>query len=591
VLHVISMIAIRSIDISTHSSSGDGSLVCTPGSAAEDAVIVGAGGNWRAQVRLARAGDRERLTQEVAAGLATLVIGDFKEADAASPPYVNATLVSVDARTGTISAMPSLTGLPPVFLFSSNGRASLSSPFIPRAASGSLAPDLDGVADTLRWGYPIDGRTLFAALRVGLANASVTIRADGSATAAEPDPWPEDPEFSRLTREEIVQEQVAAFSAAAARFDVNDAFVSLSGGLDSRTSLAGLLSRNLRPSCVTMAGSSANLDARLAEAVCKAGGLEHHTVLLDASFVSRAPDLVMRTAALTGGVSCLSQTVDSFLYQQLAGRFGTRISGNLGNQVGRGGVEGLSAYRPQTDVLSAAVRECLGVRPVRPWFIERLAGGDYGAVLFGQEVHFWSISNYIVGSAGARQLTPYADRRLLNLARAAFTRDPQLCPPTWETLRARDLRHRLRGTERALSFQREFLARSGGVIEHVPLNWGWRAAGGWSPQWRARAMLSAADAAMTKYSTKPGLGPVARWFGSKLGHRSSLVDWPSLVKTRLREVTHDTFGAAIVRQSGIFDMAGVDRMLAEHFHGKVDHHATVSRCLEIALGVLCRSVA
>ena len=285
------MIAIRSIDISTHSSSGDAGVACTPGSGAADAVIVGAGGNWRAQVRLAQAGDRERLTQEVAAGLATLVVGDFKEADAASPPYVNATVVNVDASAGTINAMPSLTGLPPVFLFSSDGRASLSSPFIPRAASGSLVPDLDGVADTLRWGHPIDGRTLFADLRVVLANASVTIRSDGSATAAEPTPWPEDPEFSRLTREEIVQEQVAAFSNAAARFDVEGAFVSLSGGLDSRTSLAGLLSRNLRPSCITMAGSPANLDARLAEAVCKACGLEHQTVLLDASFVSRVPDL------------------------------------------------------------------------------------------------------------------------------------------------------------------------------------------------------------------------------------------------------------------------------------------------------------
>jgi hypothetical protein len=585
------MLAIRSIDICTHCGPDGGTAACAPGSVAEDTVIVGAGGNWRAQVRMVHPGDRERLIRDVTAGLVTLVVGDFDEAGAVSPPYVNATVVTVDARAGTISAMPSLTGLPPVFLFTRNGRASLSSPFFPHACSGTLAPDLDGVADSLRWGHPIDGRTMFVDLRAVLANASVTIRADGSVTAAEPAPWPEDPEFSRLTREEILHEQVRTFSDVAARFHAEGAFLSLSGGLDSRASLAGLLSRNLRPPCVTMAGSSANLDARLAEAVCKAYGLEHHTVLLDASFVRRAPDLVMRAAALTGGVSCLSQTADLFLYEQLAGRFGTRISGNLGNQVGRGGVESLSAYRPEMGALSPAVRERLSARPVKPWFLERLAGGDYGAVLFGQEVHFWSIPNYVVGSVGARQLTLYADRRLLNLARAAFARDPQLCPPTWETLRARDLRHRLRGTEKALSFQREFLARSGGVIEHVPLNWGWRAAGGWSPQWRARAMLSAADAAMTKFSTKPGLGPFARWFGSKLGHRSSLVDWPSLVKTRLRDVTHDTFGAAIVRQSGIFDMAGVDRMLTEHFHGKVDHHATVSRCLEIALGVLCRSAA
>jgi hypothetical protein len=562
-----------------------------PGSAAEDAVIVSASGGWRAQVRLVRASDRELLSGEIAAGAASVVVGDANEVAATSPPYVNAMVVDIDVRDGTLIARPSLTGLPPVFTFKHGGRVTLSSPFIPRAARGALAPDLDGVADTLRWGHPIDGRTLFAPLQVVLANAAVTVHSNGSVAPALPAAWPDVADFAKLTREEIVAEQVAAFSSAAKRFDSERAFVSLSGGLDSRASLVALLSQNHRPPCVTMAGSPANLDARLAEAVCKAYGLEHQTVLLDTSFVHRVSGLALRTASLTGGISCLSQTADMFLYEQLAGRFSTRISGNLGNQVGRGGVESLSAYRPEPAAFSLGVRERLGARPLSPWFIERLAG-DYGAVLFGQEVHFWSIANYLVGSAHARQLTPYADRQLLYLSRAAFTRDPQLQPPTWKALRARDLRHRLNGTERALSFQREFLARRGTVSEHVPLNWGWRAAGGWSPRGRANAMASAADAAMIKFSSKPGIArPLAKWLGSKLGHRSALVDWPTLVKTSLRELTRDACSSTIVRQSEIFDSGSLDRMLDEHFGGEADHHATVSRCLEIALGVLCRSTA
>jgi hypothetical protein len=582
------MVAIQSIDISIHSGLQGGGVAYASGPTAEDVVVTSTRGGWRAAVRLLRASDRELLAGEIATGLASLVVGDAGEVGAGSPPYVNATVVQLDMRAGTITVNTSLTGLHPVFIFRQNDRASLSSPFIPRAASGALTPDLDGVADTLRWGHPIDGRTLFADLRVVLANAAVTADSNGSVTTTPPAVWPDVPEFSRLTRAEIVGEQVAAFSKAAKRFNTERAFVSLSGGLDSRTALVALLSHDHRPPCVTMAGSPANLDARLAEAVCKASGLEHQTVLLDTSFVKRAPELVMKTASLTGGVSCLSQTADLFLYQQLAGRFSTRISGNLGNQVGRGGVESLSAYRPEPAVFSGAVRERLAGRPLRPWFIERLAN-DYGSVLFGQEVHFWSISNYLVGSASALQLTPYADRRLLYLSRAAFTRDPQLQPPAWETLRARDLRHRLRGTERALSFQRAFLSRHGMVTERVPLNWGWRAAGGWSPKWRARALASATDAVMTKFSSKPGVAqPLARWIGSKLGHRSALVDWPTLVRSRLREVARDAFSSTIVRQSGIFESASLDRMLDEHFRGVANHHATVSRCLEIALGVLCR---
>ena len=509
-----------------------------------------------------------------------------------SPPYVNAMVARIDTRSGALAVRTSLTGLPPVFLFRRNGGVDLSSPFIPRVAHGALAPDLDGVADTLRWGHPIDGRTLFADLQVVLANSVVTVQSNGSVANPPPAPWPDGAEFSGLTREQIVAEQVVAFSSAAKRFDTSGAFVSLSGGLDSRASLVSLLSENHRPLCVTMAGSPGNLDACLAAAVCRACSLEHRTVLLDEGFARRAPDLVMQAAGLTGGVSCLSQTADLFLYEQLAGKFRTRISGNLGNQVGRGGVESLSAYRPEPAVFASGVRARLDARPVAPWFIERLVSGDYGAVLFGQEVHFWSIANYVVGSAHARQLTPYADRRLLYLSRAAFTRDPQLQPPTWKGLRARDLRHRLRGTERGLSFQREFLARRGTMTEQVPLNWGWRAAGGWSPKWRAYAMTSAADAAMIKYGAKPGVArPLVKWLGAKLGHRSALVDWPMLVKSRLREVARDTFSSTIVRQAGIFDCARLDQMLSEHFGDEADHHGTVSRCLEIALGVLCRDSA
>jgi hypothetical protein len=584
------MIAIQSIEISADSNlERKGGVTCTPGPATEDASIISTSGRWRAHVRLTDARDREPLAREIAAGVASLVIGDANEAGVAAPPYVNAMVVQIDARADTIIATPSLTGLPPVFLFRQNGLVTLSSPFIPRVARGALEPDLDGVADTLRWGHPIDGRTLFSDLRAVLANAAVSVHSSGDVTAAPPASWPDATEFSTLTRREIVEEQVTAFSNAARRFTADGAFVSLSGGLDSRTSLVALLSQNHRPACITMAGSLANLDARLAEAVCKAAGLEHQIVLLDDSFTRRAPDLIMQTAALTGGVACLGQTADLFLYEQLAGRFSTRISGNLGNQVGRGGVESLSAYRPEATVFSSAVRARLDARAMAPWFIERLAD-DYGAVLFGQEVHFWSIPNYVVGSASARQLTPYADRHLVYLSRAAFTRDPQLQLPAWKALRARDLRHRLRGTPRALSFQREFLARNGAVTERVPLNWGWRAAGGGSPKWQARAIASAADAAMIKYSSKSGVSqPLAKWLGSKLGRRSALVDWPALVKGRLREIARDAFSSRSVRQAGIFDAGQLERVLDEHFSGKHDHHATVSRCLEIALGIMCRS--
>lgn len=584
------MFAIKSIEVSIRHGSAPGPGVSVePGSTAQHAVISAPGGAWRTQVTFHRRVDIAAVAAEIEAGALSLVVGDDHEVALGSPPYVNAAVFQIDGRTGTLRASTSLTGLPPLFVLRRSGQAFLGSPFIPTAARGRLAPDLEGVADTLRWGHPLDGRTLFADLRVILANSAVMVRADGSIAADAPAPWPPVVEFSQLSSQDLLREQVAAFASAAKRFDTASAFVSLSGGLDSRTSLIALLNNDQHPACVTMAGSPSNLDARLAAAVCRACGLDHHVVLLDEEFRRAAPALLLRSAALTGGISCLTQTADLFLYQHLAGRFDTRISGNLGNQAGRGGFESLSAYRPDPRVLSAPVRQRLSTRRVQPWFIERLAGGDYGAVLFGQEVHFWSISNYLIGSSHARQLTPYADRRLLYLSRAGFSRDTQLQPPSWKGLRSRDLRHRLRGTPRSRSFQREFLAQNGAVTESVPLNWGWHAAGGWSPTWRAYALTSAADAALIKYRDRAGPArPLVRWLGSKLGHRSALVDWAGLLRTTLRAVAQDTFASNMVRQADIFDLAALDAMLAEHFAGKVDHHGTVSRCLEIALGLASR---
>jgi asparagine synthetase B (glutamine-hydrolysing) len=366
--------------------------------------------------------------------------------------------------------------------------------------------------------------------------------------------------------------------------------MSLSGGLDSRTSLIALLSHNHRLPCVTMAGSPHSLDVGLAKALCEAYGLVHHTVLLDGEFRRRSPELLIRSADLTGGVACLGQTADLFLYESMPASLTARVSGNLGNQVGRGGVESLSAYQPSPEIFSREVRERLQARPVAPWFIPRLAGGDYGRTLFSQEVHFWSIANYVVGSSHAYQLTPYADRRLMHLSCAAFAQDNELQHPTWKVLRARDLRHRLAGTPKERSFQRQFLAQKDCRGSHIPLNWGWRAEGGWSLGWSMTAMASAADAGLTKLGGKSELlRPAARWLSAKLGHRSALVDWPQVLKTHLQELAMDTFTSRHVRQVGIFDPCALDKMLREHFGGVADHQYTVSRSLEVALGISCRA--
>jgi Asparagine synthase len=520
-----------------------------------------------------------------------LVVGDVAEALASRGMEMcaNATVVRLDVRSSTAEISTSLTGLPPLFVFKEGARRALSSPFIPNAASGSLRPDLDGIADCLRWGHPLDGRTLFADLKITPSNSRVQVGANGDFTE-ETQSWPADEALAALSAYELVSQQVSVFLDAAGRFDTSQAFVSLSGGLDSRASLVGLLAHNRRPACVTMAGSHKNLDAQLARAFCESYGLQHNIVVLDDSFRTRLPDLVADAARASGGVACLSQSADLFMYEKLQSEFTSRISGNLGNQVGRGGVESLAAYQPSPEVFSLQIQQKLHARSVAPWFIPRLVGKNYAQVLFGQEVPFWSMANYVVGSTRAQQLTPYADRRLLLLARELFARNPDFRRPTRKLMRKRDLRHRIFGTPLRSSFQRQLLASHDRLGESVPLNWGWHAAGGGSIVGRLSAIASATDAAMIKLARDSGMAsPVATWLSSKLGHRSALVDWRHMLRRSLRDLVFDTFGSHAVIQSEVFDIPVVQSILQKHFNGVSDHHLTIVRAFEVALGIYERN--
>jgi len=341
---------------------------------------------------------------------------------------------------------------------------------------------------------------------------------------------------------------------------------------------------------VTLAGSSETLDARLARSLCSAHGVPHEVIHLGEDYLRQLPDLATSSSALTGGPSSLSQTIDLYLYGQLPRSTRVRISGNLGNQVGRGGVESLSAARPDAEVLGSPLRSLLAQRPAEPWFIGRMSNGRFGDVLFAQEVHFWSISNYVIGSHHALQVSPYSDTRLIELAKARFLADPEFRNVSWKLLRQRDMRHRLMGQPVSQSFQRAFLAREDRAGEDVPINWGWLPGGGWSPSWSLATLKSAADAAALKAARKsPRFEKHLRWISTRLGRPSALVAWPDVLKSHLRDLSYDTLRSTTVRQSGLLEPLPMNRLLDDHFSGRKSSHSTIFSLLDISLGIAARS--
>jgi hypothetical protein len=532
----------------------------------------------------------EKLKQAAASGVLRLVVGDYTEpgASAEGGLCANTALVDIDTVIGRVQATSSAVGLPPIALYEGRGVTFLSSPGLPiRAPLSEL--DLDGVADTLRWGHPLDGRTLFRNLRIVPPATRVSLEADREAHFERIELRSTSPSY--LSSHRRIEAQAGALLTAASRLPTTNAFLSLSGGLDSRTALVALLQGGRTIHCVSMAGSPYTLDYRLARRFCEAHGLAHQVIEFGDDYARRLPDLVMQSAALTGGVACLSQTIDLYVYSQIEGRRHTRISGHLGNQVGRGGVESVTAATLSDQIFSGDLRAALEKRPLEPWFVSRMAQTSFASVLFEQEVHYWSVANYMLGSSRALQLSPYADVTLIEMAKAAISDDPRFGNPTKESIRNRDIRHRLCGAPLSRSFQRAILMRYDRVGGNIPLNWGWRARGGWSLRWAPAAFRTAADAVACKLGRQGRSLKLMTELSRALGRPSTLVLWPELIRDRLRDVTYDTLLSRSAADSGLFEVAALRRALDDHFSYHANHYSTICRALEIALGLTTAQAA
>jgi hypothetical protein len=516
--------------------------------------------------------------------LPLLVLGDTAEVLAATPErnVVNAAIVRCDLDAGTVVAHSSIVAIPPLFVYEDDARAVLSSDLhlLAGVPGVSLEFDLEGVSDLARIGHPVAHRTLFRRTRLVPGGVRLTIRADGpieSATAwtfpeAAPVPWPA-----------FVETQIAAFSDVLRRMDVSASFLSLTAGLDTRAVFAELRQQGRSVPAVTMSGVRRSLDARTAAHLCRATGLRHELVTFDDRFDRRLPALVEQAARLSGGLDAVEQGPEIYFYEQLGGEFGARLSGNLGNQVGRGGTEGVSVRHADESIFAPGVLATAAVADEH-WMLSRLGTGGAAALVFilQHEVPFTLVANFGVGNHFAVQQSAYASRDLVEtLALRPLTGMSDPSASVWR-MRLRDLKHRFFGEPASTSFQRTLIARYGGVPARYPINLGWRAAGGVSPVGLAVGAATIAGMVVQKTGLDEGLaGAVLRPTGLPALHnfRQSR-RW---LREPLREFTFDVLRSAAIQQSGLFAATRLGEVLEAHFSGRADHYETVTLAIDLAL--------
>jgi hypothetical protein len=514
--------------------------------------------------------------------LPSLVLGDDAESDPGRPELNLAGGASIvwDHATQELVVRTSIVGLPPVYVLRTAGRVVLASDLflLARAPGVRLTLDPEGLGDLARFGHPVEQRTLFRDVRLAAAGRTLFVSAGGS--LRERTTWTM-PDAAPIARPEFIERQVASFTAALDRTSLAGTFLSLTAGLDTRAILAALAaSRRLVPAS-TMTGRRRSLDARIAGRLCAAYGIEHTLVTFDERFTRDLPRCTELSSMLSGGVSSLRQAPEVFLYSAMGGRFVARLSGNLGNQVGRGGTEGVSLRGADLGVLGEGIR----VAPATEshWLLSKLSGDDHSrmTVILQREIPYSSTANYSIGSHFAAQQSPYASRDLIE---TLAHRPPLRSRPSGSGLqmRLRDLRHRFLGEPAAVSFQRRLVARVGGPVATVPVNWGWRPAGGVSLP--GLVMGVATLAGMAARATGIDDGPLRRpleWSGLPALH--DFHESRRWLRDGLGEFVQDSLRSARVRSSGLFDAASLDKVLTEHLTGVRDHYATVTFALDVAL--------
>ena len=514
----------------------------------------------------------------------TLVLGDDAEFSAHRPRecMAYAVPVTIDFARGTVDARASIVGVPPVFISRFRERVVIASDL---SLFGELAEPLSidsaGAAELVAMGYPTSHRTLFKDVSLLPGGHALNVDVTGNASVIEC--WSLPVPDRRLDWPSFLDLQRQAFRSALRKLDLSASFLALTGGLDTRTILAALVSEGRTLPAATLTGRSRSLDARLAGDLCEAYELSHHVVHLDGDFVRNLPEYVTEASRLSGGLASVDKAGEIYFYRHIAGVARRELTGNLGNQVGRQAFESVSARGADLSILSDdLMRGRARVSPAKPFFRNSATWRAAYQWLLQEEATIPGLGDFCLGQHFATQQTPYASRAMIETLGYSPVASERVGSFSHSRARWRDLYHRFMGEAKDRSFQRKLISEVGGYVASCPINLGWRPQGGVSLSGLGWGLLTFAD--MTASSRLPGSrvsGAILELTGIRGLHETK--SYKNRLTAGLKDFVHDTLRSRRTRQSGLFNVPQLDLLLREHFSFGMDRHDTIIAALDLAL--------
>jgi len=516
-----------------------------------------------------------------ASSAGTLVLGSSAEWSGTRDDLCMAAGVAIryDLDRTRLRVHTSIVGLPPVFLYQTPSRVVIASDLWLLKSVPGVRFDFDrqSVTDLCRIGYPIGFRTLFEGIRVVPGGSRLEVNAQGDVriTLA----WTMPAAVPLESWHSYIDLQVEVFNETMRRVDREGSFLSLTAGLDTRTILAALLRAGLTVPAYTMSWKDVTLDARTAGALCRAYGLEHRVIRFDEGFAKELPGCALVASCLSGGLASIWQATEVAFYDRITTKYATRLSGYLGNQVGRGGVEQVSLRQGDPSILGAALTEAGTRYDANHGFDDdtRTEARLNPVRSMLHDVLFASIGNFCIGNHFMVQESPYSDRSMIETLGQA-PREPKPRAASVPRMRLRQLRHNFIGEAEGRSFQRTLVKGVGGYVAECPVNWGWRVSGGMVAKEMGLGILAFLDMAAASRTLEGSI------IGRALAALPSagMHDFRQLRKWCSRDFVHDTLLARKLRESGVFDTDTIERMVGEHFAGRRDHHRSLMLALDLA---------
>jgi hypothetical protein len=496
----------------------------------------------------------------------------------------NAVFIEIDKKRGLCKLFASIIGLPPIFCYQDDKRIILTSDIIllTKIKGFHLEFNIQSLIDLCIIGHPVKHNTLFKNVNMikggnyieWISGKSFTIKniwntANNNITLKD---W-----------NNFCDEQINAFLYSMEKLSIENSFLSLTSGLDTRTILAVLVNqgRSIEES-YTMSGYPFTLDARAAIDLANHYGIKHNTIILDNNFINNIENHVIEASRLSGGIYSLEQASEIFFYEQINRNLTGRISGNMGNQIGRGGTEGISLRNGNLEILNPELQEFADKNTEDHWLKQmniNSKGLDF-ITLLQDEIPNSLVGNYCIGNYYVVQKSPYSHRKLINISRLMPQKNKNNNISLIK-IRIGDLYHRFFGKSEKVSFQRKLINRYGGYAAHYPINWGWRASGGISIGRALQGCFSIIDTiAEKKRIYNPTIQKLFEIFGISGLHVYKHTNY--WMKIRLKDFIYDNVFSETSNK--LFENRIMNKVLEEYFYkDNFTYYNTICFALDVCL--------